>query len=128
MKESVVATETSNTGSADSAVGPSDAQVARIKPGGSLAVALPPGFVLRDDGTSTPDIRVIGTSGGSVSYTIFARTPSGAFERIDRVRDFGEHDMNHHKIAVADAFKITNTGKDDLLVDSIEALRPLTAK
>jgi hypothetical protein len=125
---SVVASETDKTDNAEAATGAPDAKVARVRPGGSLAIALPPGFVLRDDGTSAPDVRVVGTSSGDVSYTILARTAGGTFERIDRVRDFGSHDMNHHKLATADAFKILNTGTSDLLVDSVEALRPVVPK
>jgi eukaryotic-like serine/threonine-protein kinase len=124
----VVPGETDKTDNPEAATGAPDAKVARVRPGGSVSVALPQGFVLRDDGTATADVRVVGTSSGQVSYTILARTGNGAFERIDRVKDFGSHDMHHHRIATADAFKIVNTGTDDLLVDSLEALRPLVAK
>jgi tRNA A-37 threonylcarbamoyl transferase component Bud32 len=125
---SVVAADTDKADNVEAATGAPDAKVARVRPGGSIAVALPPGFVLRDDGTSAPDVRVVGTSSGDVSYTILARTADGSFARIDRVKEFGSHDMNHHKIATADAFKILNTGTGDLLVDSVEVLRPVVAK
>jgi serine/threonine-protein kinase len=125
---SVVASETKDAEDAEAATGGPDGKMARIKPNGTIGVALPSGFVLRDDGTEAPDIRVVGRSSGPVSYTVLARTADGSFARIDRVRAFGSHDMNHHKITSADAFKIVNTGTEDLLVDSVETLRAVVPR
>jgi tRNA A-37 threonylcarbamoyl transferase component Bud32 len=123
----IIAGETANVADAELASGTPDGKFARIRPGGSLAVALPAGRVLRDSGQE-PDVQVVGdtTSGGP--YSIFARVPVKGFVRIDRARAFGSHDMGHHRVAEADAFKIVNTGTADLLVDAIVPLGELEAR
>jgi hypothetical protein len=125
----VVASETEDVDNPDRALGQPDGRFARIPPGGSLVIALPQGQLLRDDGTNAPDVRVVGAQGDNIAYTISARTASGAFVIIDRVRRFGSHDLNHHRVASADAFKIQNTSRTNaMLVDAVEALRQLSPK
>jgi tRNA A-37 threonylcarbamoyl transferase component Bud32 len=111
------------------ALGKTDGKFARIKPGGSLSLALPAERVIRDDGTLAPEVRVTGDPrSGPGPYQIFARKPGAGYVSIDKVQRFSSHDMNHHKVAEADAFRIVNTGPGDLLIDSVEFLRPLEAR
>ena len=124
----VLRDETANVVDAELASGAPDGRFARIGPGGSLALALPGGRVLRDGGGLEPDVRVVGDPGSSGPYEIYARTPAGRFIRIDRVRVFGSHDMAHHGVVEADAFKIVNTGTADLLIDAIVPLREPEAR
>jgi serine/threonine protein kinase len=124
----VLREETANVVDAELASGAPDGRFARLGPGGSLALALPGGRVLRDGGGLEPDVRVAGDPGSSGPYEIYARTPAGRFIRIDRVRVFGSHDMAHHGVVEADAFKIVNTGTADLLIDAIVPLRELEAR
>jgi tRNA A-37 threonylcarbamoyl transferase component Bud32 len=124
----VIAGETANVVDAELASGPPDGRFARIRPGGSLAVALPGGRVLRDGGGHEPDVRVIGDTATGGPYWIYAREPAKGFVRIDRVSAFGSHDLGHHRVAEADAFKIVNTGTADLLVDAVVPLGDLEAR
>jgi len=120
----VIAAETTDVADPDFALGSEDGKYSRIPPGGSLAVALASGLVLKDDGTHAPDVRVVGDPSSNGPYTILARLADGTFSRIDRVKRYGSHDLGHHHIAAADAFKIVNTGTADLLVDCLQTLRP----
>lgn len=124
----VIAGETANVVDAELASGLPDGRFARIRPGGSLAVALPGGRVLRDGGGHEPDVRVVGDTATGGAYWIYAREPARGFVRIDRVRAFGSHDLGHHRVVEADAFKIVNTGTADLLVDAIVPLRELDVR
>jgi hypothetical protein len=123
----IIAGDTANVVDAELASGTPDGKFARIGSGGSLAVALPAGRVLRDGGQE-PDVQVVGDTASGGPYSIFAREPAKGFVRIDRARAFGSHDMGHHRVAEADAFKIVNTGTADLLIDAIVPLGELEAR
>lgn len=122
----VVSAETVGVEGAELAVGLSDGRFARIRPGGSLGLALATGKILSNG--PGPDIRVVGDPRSTGPYTVLARQGLRGFARIDKVQGFGSHDMGHHNVWEADAFKIVNTGSGDLLVDSIEPLHALDAK
>ena len=92
-----------------------------------MTVAFAEGMMIKDDGSAKPDLKVTG-SGDAVGYVIAVRRPDGNYQVIDRAKAFGPADMNHHKVLETDAVKIINTGAAELLVDSIEALRPLTPR
>lgn len=119
--ESVSIDDTTGVTDSGLATGVADGLVARVQPGGSLVLSFPVGAEVTDDGTATPDIRVVGVAGEPVSYRLDVRQPDGTFVRIDRRTKFGGSDMRHHGVAATDMVKITNTGTTDLLIDAVES-------